>query len=326
MGVLKRVGQNTGKPTWLARVYPGSWGNAAHLERDRSFLPAFFIIGPPRTGTSWLYEVLREYSSLPYPTKETRFFDLHFHRGMDWYRAHFSKVPDGQPVGEIAPTYFASPEARQRIAETVPHARVVCIFRNPVERVLSLYRVKRAYGMIPWTFEQAILQDPELMETSRYAANLKAWRSMLGPNQVLATVYDDLRDNPQGYLDKLVDFIGAPRFRLRASQSRSVHASESLTHPRSYTRTRNATKIADWFKARRFDRLVAAVRNSPLRSLVLGGGPRFGELPPGVAVRLYDLFRSEVEELEALLSRDFSAWKYGGAQPLCHTARQNSVL
>src|ERR1700733_3309125 len=99
-------------------------------------LPSFFVIGPPRTGTTWLHSVLGTRTHLPYPTKETRFFDRHFHRGLDWYRAHFPRTGESSPMGEVAPTYFASSEARQRIVETIPGAKAVCIFRNPVERVV----------------------------------------------------------------------------------------------------------------------------------------------------------------------------------------------
>jgi len=272
-------------------------------------LPSFLIIGPPRTGTSWLHDILSRRTILPSPTKETRFFDTHFHRGIDWYRAHYPKPTGDRPMGEIAPTYFASSEARERVANTIPDAKIVCIFRNPVERVLSLYRLKRAYGMIPWSFEQAIVHDPELMASSRYASNFKAWQQALGPENVMATVYDDLRDEPQAYLDTLVDFINIPRFTLSASQVRHVHASEAMTHPRNYYRTRGATAMAEWFKARRLDKVVVAVKRSPLIKLFLGGGPAFAELPRDVALSLYDHFLPEVEELEALLKRDFSSWK-----------------
>ena len=180
-------------------------------------------------------------------------------------------------VGEIAPTYFASIDASERIARTLPQAKVVCVFRHPVERVISLYKLKRAYGMIPWNFEQALACDPEMLESSRYATRLKAWQHALGQEQVLATLYDDLRDKPQKFLDTIVDFIDVPRFGLSHSQTMSVHASETMTHPRTYHRTRRATTMADWFKARRLDRVVAAVRDSPLRKLFLGGGLPFAE-------------------------------------------------
>jgi hypothetical protein len=246
---------------------------------------------------------------LPYPTKETRFFDKHFDRGFDWYRAHYSVSTGNRLVGEVAPTYFVSNLARERIAERVPAARVICIFRNPVDRLVSLYRVKRAYGMIPWNFEEAIVRDSELLESSKYSTNLKAWLQTLGKAKVLATVYDDLRDEPQAYLDRVADFIDLPRFELSASQMGPVFASETMTLPRNYYRTRSALMMAEWLKQRQLDTVVAAVKKSPLLKFVLGGGPPFAELSCDLSLKLHDHFRPEVEELETLLQRELSAWK-----------------
>ena len=267
------------------------------------------MVGPPRTGTSWLHDVLSQHTVLPYPTKETRFFDKHFDRGFDWYRAHYSVSTGNRLVGEVAPTYFVSNLARERIAERVPAARVICIFRNPVDRLVSLYRVKRAYGMIPWNFEEAIVRDSELLESSKYSTNLKAWLQTLGKDRVLATVYDDLRDEPQAYLDRVADFIDLPRFELSASQMAPVFASETMTLPRNYYRTRSALMMAEWLKQRQLDTVVAAVKKSPLLKFVLGGGPPFAELSCDLSLKLHDHFRPEVEELETLLQRELSAWK-----------------
>jgi hypothetical protein len=271
-------------------------------------LPSFFVVGPPRTGTTWLHEVLKDRVNLP-GIKETRFFDFNFHYGMAWYRAQFQNAKPGRRKGEIAPTYFVSASARERIAEFVPGAKIVCVFRNPVERLLSLYRLKIAYGMIPWNFDQALVRDPELMESGRYATNLKAWCRALGEDQVLATFYDDLRDEPQAYINRLVDFIGVPRFQLTDSQLGFVNASESMTHPRNYHRTRRANIAADWFKARRLGRLVARVKKSPLCKLFLGGGSPFAEPSSELSVQMCEAFRPEVEELELISNRDLSAWK-----------------
>jgi hypothetical protein len=298
--------------SWIGRVSAAAIARARGRGRNESAgrpLPSFFVIGPPRTGTTWLYEILRDHTLLPAPTKETRFFDKHFHRGVDWYRAHYGHAGSHFRVGEIAPTYFASTEASERIARTLPEAKVVCVFRHPVERLMSLYKLKRAYGLIPWNFEQAMLFDREMLESSQYATKLKMWQRALGRERVLPMLYDDLRENPQTFLDTLVDFVGVPRFTLTESQTMCVHASETMTQPRSYHRTRRATAMADWCKARRLDKIVAAVRNSPLRRLFLGGGSPFGEFPAEISLRLYELFRPEVEELESILNRDLSAWK-----------------
>src|SRR5437764_23089 len=48
----------------------GSGAGRHVYERQR--LPDYFLIGPPRTGTSWLHSVLNEHTVLP-TTKETRF-------------------------------------------------------------------------------------------------------------------------------------------------------------------------------------------------------------------------------------------------------------
>jgi hypothetical protein len=240
--------------------------------------------------------------------KETRFFDDRFHRGLAWYRGNF---PDSDlPVGEVAPTYFASAAARQRIAQLIPQARIVCIFRNPIERIRSHYRLKRAYAMIPWKFEEALLRDPELMESSRYATHLRAWQETFGYENVRAMLYDDLKRHPQDFVDELSEFIGIPRFALAPTQVSHVHSSQRLTQPRNYYRTRSAGILAEWFKAHRLDLIVAAAKRSRLKTWFLGGGEGFDDIDPDIASNLCDQLRPEIEELESMLGRDLAGWKF----------------
>jgi len=272
-------------------------------------LPSFFIIGPPRTGTTWLHEILRHRAILPEGTKETRFFDIHFHRGLRWYQAHYPSSNGTQVVGEVAPTYFASLQACHRIQELIPAAKVVCIFRNPVDRLVSLYRVKRAYGFIPWNFEEALHRDPELIESGRYATHLSTWQRAFGSDQVLTTFFDDLRSDPQQYVHELADFIGIPRFKLPTHARKAIYTSEAMTHPRSYHRTHRASLLADWLKARRLGNLVGMINSSPVRKLFLGGGARFAQPTPELSKAIYELFDSEIEQLETMVNRDLSGWK-----------------
>jgi Sulfotransferase domain len=282
---------------------------AKPVATDEAGLPSFFVVGPPRTGSSWLYEVLRPHAGLPSHSKETRFFDTHFHRGLKWYLAHYERSGGEQRMGEVAPTYFASTAARERIALTVPRAKIVCVFRNPVERVISLYRVKRAYGWIPWSFAEAIQRDPELMESGRYASTLKLWQRSFGADNVMAGIYDDLWNDPQGFVDAIVDFVGLQRFSLADWQYGLVHDSERMTQPRSYYRTRTATIVANWFKARRLDHVVSAFRRSRFRRFVLGGGAPFPKVSSELLTQLQAGFLPEVEELEEMLHRGLSTWK-----------------
>ncbi len=283
---------------------------AAVAEKSSApILPSFFVIGPPRTGTSWLHMVLSECAWLSHPTKETRFFDKYFDSGLEWYRAHYRKAGDDRLVGEVAPTYFASPEARERIARLLPTAKVVCTFRDPVARVLSLYRLKRAYGMIPWAFDDALARDPELMESSRYATHLTEWLKTFGASQVMVTMYEDLQSDPQSYLDKVLDFLGIPRMELRPSDKLRVFTAETMTEPRNYLLTRGALLLAEWTKKQRIGSFVHTAKKWGAAKLFLGGGPPFPEVPSSEKMKLRELFRSEVDQLEAMLNRDLSAWK-----------------
>jgi hypothetical protein len=251
------------------------------------------------------------HARLPVLSKETRFFDLHYERGLDWYLDHFPEAENGRPAGEVAPTYFASAQARERIARTMPQAKLIFIFRHPVQRLVSLYRLKRAYGMVGWDFERELERDPELIGSSRYAAHLLEWQKRFSAEQIQVNLYEDLRHDPQSFVNRIADFLDMPRFQLdeRLAGGRQPHASAGMTQPRWYWATRAATAIADWCKGRKLDHLVVGVRNSRLNRLLLGSGAPFPEIPRETLEKIAQLLLPETEKLEAVLGRDLSAWK-----------------
>lgn len=270
--------------------------------------PSFIVVGPPRTGTSWLHKVLEPYATLPSPSKETRFFDLHYHRGPAWYDWHFPRDRRG-PMGEIAPTYFASMETRGRIAETLPGAKIIFIFRNPVERAVSLYRLKCAYGMFRWSFDEALRKDPELINSGLYWSHLSGWQKCFPDEQLLVSFYDDLVSDPQAFVNRITDFIGLPPITVSQSQLQREYSSQPMTRPRSYLATRAATRFANWCKSRHLDHLVASVRESALLNIFLGGGESLPSISPSTLADLAGIFRPEVEALESQLGRNLEYWK-----------------
>jgi hypothetical protein len=270
--------------------------------------PSFIVVGPPRTGTSWLRKVLEPHATLPSPSKETRFFDLHYHRGPAWYDWHFPRDRKG-PIGEIAPTYFASSEARARIAETLPNAKIVFSFRNPIERAVSLYRLKRAYGMFRWSFDEALRNDPELINSGLYWSHLSGWQECFPPEQLLVSIYDDLVSDAQGFVDRITAFTGLSPITVSQSQLQRVYSSERMTQPRSYIATRLATSVANWCKSRHLDHFVESVRESALLNLFLGGGESLPSISPSTLAELAEIFRPEVDALESHLGRRLEHWK-----------------
>jgi hypothetical protein len=212
-------------------------------------------------------------------------------------------------MGEIAPTYFASMETCGRIAETLPRAKIIFIFRNPVERAVSLYRLKCAYGMFRWSFEEALRKDPELINSGLYWSHLSGWQKCFPEEQLLVTFYDDLVSDPRAFVNRIAAFIGLPPITVSQSQLQRVYSSEPMTRPRSYLATRAATSFANWCKSRHLDHLVASVRESALLNLFLGGGKSLPSISPSTLADLAGIFRPEVEALESELGRNLEYWK-----------------
>ena len=59
--------------------------------------------------------------------KGLHFFDRHFDRGVDWYKRQFNTGPHDTQYGEATPDYLYDPEARDRMAATLPEAKLIVI-------------------------------------------------------------------------------------------------------------------------------------------------------------------------------------------------------
>ncbi len=66
-------------------------------------VPEIFGIGPGRTGTTWLHQVLERSVDLPQRVKETQYFTTFYDRGIEWYAAHFAYASGARKIAEICP-------------------------------------------------------------------------------------------------------------------------------------------------------------------------------------------------------------------------------
>jgi hypothetical protein len=273
-------------------------------------LPDFIAIGPPRTATTWLHEVLQGHVCLPADRKETDFFTRFYDRGIDWYADYFRHCGSGMTVGELSPMYFASPQARERIARDLPQCKIICSLRDPVERAYSNYRMLRRIVATKVDFETAATTRGDLLESNRYGTHLAQWLASFGRERVQVLIYDDLESMPQAFLDSVCDFIGIARFPLSSSKVGAERVLAVNTQPASPRLAKVARDVVGWFVARRYHRAANRVRESRIIKYMLEGGDPFPPLSADVARRLREYYRPEVEKLENLIGRDLSAWKF----------------
>ena len=217
----------------VARNSLWAYGRATSFARP---LPDFLIIGAQKAGTTALYAYLRRHPHVTGPPwKEVSFFDRHYARGERWYRGNFPNVllARGALVGEASPSYLFHPLAPERVATLVPHARLIVLLRNPVDRALSHYHHEVALGREPLSFEEALAREEErtrgevermladgayfsdpwwnytYIGRGRYAEQLERWLAVFPGEQLLVLTSDELGGRPAQAYSRVLGFLGA---------------------------------------------------------------------------------------------------------------------
>ena len=271
-------------------------------------LPEIIGAGPGRTGTTWLHRVLEGVVDLPYGVKETQFFNTFYDKGIDWYARHFRYATGARKIAEICP-YFFHPLAPGRIKAHIPKCRIITTLRDPVDHSFSAYKLVLHFAWARGSFDEVLKSRPNLGSGNRYASHLKTWFDLFGRENVLVTMYDELRAQPQSYLDRVTDFMGVERIVLSARPDIRDDVHSFARAPRSYKLARNARKMMYRLQARQAYGAINLLERAGVWDFCYGRGEQFGRLSEEQEQRLRELYLPEVEQLEELLRIDLSSWK-----------------
>ncbi|MAX81595.1 MAG: hypothetical protein CL843_15650 [Crocinitomicaceae bacterium] len=193
----------------------------------------FCVVGPQRTSTTWIYETLLKGGrvNLPIKVKETFFFDQKFKKGYSYYYNLFNNINPNLITGEIAPTYFHQNEVVERIYSHNPSCKVIIIYRDPVEKAISLYKHHYRKGRVGKDIEQAIKKYPEIIEAGKYKDLCNTWEEKFGKQNVKIMNYKKLVLNPQFYLDEITDFLELDKQILSESDTRLINEATTPRFP-----------------------------------------------------------------------------------------------
>lgn len=189
-------------------------------------LPDFAIIGAPKSGTTFLYHILAKHPHVqPAAFKEPLYFDLLFDKGTGWYRGCFPapRLIDGRRTitGEATPGYLFHPLVPQRMAQLVPQVRLIAVLRNPVDRTYSEHQFFRVrHGREKGSFEETVASYLDLppgeknpLRKSIYVDHLVRWTSFFSEEQMLVLKSEEFFEHPEEVLDRVVGFLGLPRWK-----------------------------------------------------------------------------------------------------------------
>jgi hypothetical protein len=272
-------------------------------------LPEILGVGPGRSGTTWLHNVLEGHVDLPYGVKETLYFSTFYDKGFDWYARHFRYATGERKVVEICP-YFFDTETLERIKTLMPSCKIITTMRDPVDRTYSVFKLMRHYGWVGRrTLDELLESRLNFARGNRYASHLKGWFETFGRENVLVTMYDELRSEPQAYVNRVTDFMGIERIALSARPEigDDVHSFDRA--PKNRKLARRAWKAMYWLKGHQAYGAVNLLERSGVWKFCGGRGELFPPLTPDQDASLRERYLPEVEALEELLMIDLSAWK-----------------
>jgi hypothetical protein len=230
-------------------------------------------------------------------------------------------------VGEASVYYLRSSVAISNIREFNPDARIIAMFRNPVEMVYSFHsqllyvaeeresdfetawrlqdRRSRGLDLPPGSRGSFLLQYAQF---GRFGTQTQRLLSIFPRSQVKLILYDDFAASAKAVYDEVIQFLGVPH--------------DGRTHfPRVNDNKR--AKLA-WLRnfaskpppglhtaVRRLKQAVGADGINAVKTKIVEMNTvkeKRPPLPPQFRAELVDTFREEVALLSRLLNRDLSHW------------------
>lgn len=161
------------------------------------------------------------------PVQELHFFDddEEFSKGAAHYKSWFEwgeHWPPPNVIGDITPSYLYIPEALPRLRKLVPHARLVVILRNPVERFASQHNHDLAKGRPVGSMRERLRREllaaesradrkPALSDAfarGLYGSQLRRLLDVFPRGQLLAVISERYRRSPLPQLRRIRAFLG----------------------------------------------------------------------------------------------------------------------
>ncbi|GAA2241935.1 hypothetical protein GCM10010413_50610 [Promicromonospora sukumoe] len=249
--------------------------------------PNFLIAGTHRGGTAWLGKQLSYHPEIfMASSKASGFFSSSKKYTSEdettKYLKEFQKGRDHRLRGERSVLYFwqglanhYSPK-REDAAAAVrdhldPQTPVILSLRDPVSRAVSAYWHNMISGNLD--LRGSIFRAPAstgIIDLGFYQRHYEHWANTVGPERVHVLVYDDIIDDPAGYVRQALSILG-------------VADTQEFWNKTTLNRRENRSTAADQLR-----------KKNPVSAQELS--------------LLHELYKSDISFIEHIVGRRLDAW------------------
>ncbi len=216
---------------------------------DLGVFPDFLIVGPQRTGTTWIHAHLRFHPQIMLAEPKEIFYFSRLKApehprfesaDLSWYLRHF-REPVGRRIaktaiclwrcrrpywpkvrGEATASYAAmDPDLIDEVVALNPGIRVIMMIRDPVDRAWShakkdlVRKTGRSVADVPADEFRAFFRDEYQVRCANYVRNHDRWESRLEPHHLYVGAFEEISRRPQEFLLEVMSFLGVdsdPRY------------------------------------------------------------------------------------------------------------------
>jgi hypothetical protein len=296
--------------------------------------PNFFIVGAPKCGTTALYAYLRPHPNIFMSRlKEPHFFatDMGGYPQIktpeDYAGLFAESTPAHTRVGEASVYYLRSTAAIPNIRNFNPDAKIIAMFRNPVDMVYSLHsqllywseeteddfekawrlQERRRHGLdLPRTCREPLLV--QYAEIGQFGSQTERVLSTFPRAQVKLILYDDFAASPKKIYDEVLTFLDIPNDNRTEFPRINDNKRAGMPWLRDFIRKppsplRSAVgHLKDTLGAEK----LVALKDKVMDLITVK--ERRPPLAPEFRRELVQAFRDEVALLGRILNRDLSHW------------------
>ena len=205
----------------------------------RDLRPDALIIGAPKAGTTALHAALARhpqvFASRP---KEPKYYlcgdapppayrgpgDAHSQQEWVWRRSDYQRLFAAAPADSVriesTPFYLYSTDARRRIADDLPDAKLIAVIRDPIDRAYSNWMHLWMDGLEPRSnIVEAVKHEQKRIDNGwapfwhyqglgMYGRQVQDLFDHFPREQVLLLRYKSLVDEPDKVLNRVFGFLG----------------------------------------------------------------------------------------------------------------------
>lgn len=208
--------------------------NSAQHAKSVADYHYLIVGGTTKAATTSLFTYLSDHPAICAATyKETRFFlsedyllpsKYRYKGDVEVYNLLFSNSDDTQTRMESTPDYLYCEKARERIAVSLPYAKLVFSLREPISRLISWYRFAKQIGKLPQTlsFDAYVEllfttagrhngneeQHLQTLQQGCYTIYLERYFKRFGPERIHIIFYEELAAQPLNTVAELCSFAG----------------------------------------------------------------------------------------------------------------------